>query len=107
MKISLSHRLFTEDPYKAFAERHNVPPKLWYEMYNNRFVWHNYEIPILCEYFKLKTKMDINDRTIRRWIKRTQLYNHAQRAIKKGVQEVTPSYFERYATRKELEELIK
>lgn len=107
MRISLEHKVFTEDPYKAFAKRHDASPKLWYEMYNNRYVWHQYEIPILCEYFKLKTKMDINDRTIRRWIKRTELYNHAQRAIKKGVKVVSFQYFERYATETELKELLK
>lgn len=107
MRISLSHRLFTEDPYKAFAKRHDTTPKLWYEMYNQRYVWHNYEIPILCEYFKLKTKMDINDRTIRRWIKRTEVYNHAQRAIKKGAKEVSYTYFERFITLNELNEMLK
>ena len=51
--------------------------------------------------------MDINDRTIRRWIKRTQLYKHAQHAIKKGAREVTDTYFEKYATPTELSEMIK
>lgn len=107
MRIDLSHRIFTEDPYKAYAKRHDTSPSLWHEMYDNRFVWHNYEIPILCEYFKLKTKIDINDRTLRRWIKRTQLYKHAQHAIQKGAKEVSYTYFERYATPTELNEMMK
>lgn len=106
MKIRLDHHIFTEDPYKAFAKRHDTTPALWHEMFDNRYMWHNYEIPILCEYFKLKTKMDINDRTLRRWIKRTQLYKHAQHAIKKGAREVTDTYFEQYATQTELSEMI-
>lgn len=50
--------------------------------------------------------MDINDRTIRRWIKRTQVYNRAQDAIKKGVREVSYNYFDRILTEKEFEELL-
>jgi hypothetical protein len=106
MKVSLDNYIFREDPYKAFAKRYECSPKLWYEMYNQRFLWHQYEIPILCEYFKLKTKMDINDRTIRRWIKRTLVYNRAQDAIRKGVKEVSYSYFEKILTPKEFEELL-
>jgi len=104
--IQLTHRLFIEDPYKAFAKRYNCQPKLWYEIYNQRFIWHQYEVPILCEYFKLKTKMNINDRTIRRWIKRTQVYNRAQDAIRNGVKEVKYSYFEKILTEKEFNELL-
>lgn len=107
MKIQLDYHIFREDPYKAFAKRYKTSVSLWYEMFDNRYLWHNYEIPILCEYFKLKTKMDINDRTIRRWIKRTQLYKHAQLAIRKGAREVTDVYFENYATPIELNEMIK
>lgn len=107
MKISLDHKLFTEDPYNAFAERHGVNKKVWYEMYNKRYLWHGYEIPILAEYFNLVTKLNLNERTIRRWIKRTELYTHAQRAKQKGVKEVSDYYFERYATKTELEEMLK
>jgi hypothetical protein len=106
MKVELNHRLFNEDPYKAFSKRYNCHPKLWYEIYNQRYVWHQYEVPILCEYFKLKTKMDINDRTIRRWIKRTEIYNKAQDAIRKGARVVSYSYFDRILTEKEFEELL-
>jgi hypothetical protein len=106
MRISLAHQFFTEDPYKAFAKRYDCSPKLWYEIYNQRFIWHQYEIPILCEYFKLKTKMDINDRTIRRWIKRTQIYNRAQDAIKKGVKDVSYTYFDMILTEHEFTELL-
>lgn len=107
MKIALTHRLFKEDPYIAFAQRHNTTPKMWYEMYNNRYLWHQYEIPILAEYFKLKTNIEIHERTIRRWIKRTEIYNKAQFAINKGVKEVSHEYFEKYATLIELEEMLK
>lgn len=107
MKINLDNKVFKEDPYLAFAKRHEASPKLWYEIYNQRYLWHNYEIPILCEYFKLKTKLEINERTIRRWIKRTEVYNHAQRAIKKGVKEVAPHYFDKYVTEVELADMLK
>lgn len=107
MKINLTNKLFIEDPYKAFGKRHDVNPKLWYEMYNKRYLWHGYDIPILSEYFMLVTKKDLNERTIRRWIKRTEVYNHAQQAIRKGVKEVAPHYFDRYVTAQELADMLK
>lgn len=104
--IQLNHRIFTEDPHKAFATRYNVSPKLWYEIYNTRFMWHQYEIPILCEYFKLKTQIDVHERTIRRWIKRTQLYNKAQIAKRRGAREVNTDFFREEVTEKELTDLL-
>lgn len=107
MIIPLDKKVFTQDPYKAFAERYDCNPKLWYEIYNRRYVWHQYEVPILCEYFKLKTKLPIDDRTIRRWIKRTQVYNKAQHAIRKGAKQVSYDYFDTIVTRKELNDMTK
>lgn len=107
MRISLAHKLFNDDPYRAFASQHEVTPKLWHEMYNKRYLWHGYDIPILSEYFNLVTKKELNERTIRRWIKRTELYNHAQQAIRKGVREVSPSYFDKFVTDKELADMLK
>lgn len=107
MRVDLQHKLFTHDPYQAFATRYKTDPRLWREIYDNRYVWHQYEIPILCEYFKLKTKLDISDRTIRRWIKRTQLYKHAQPVVRMGAKEASYTYFQQYVTENELKELMK
>lgn len=107
MRITLDKPIFTEDPYKAFSERYKCNPNLWYEIYNKRFIWHQYEIPILCEYFKLKTNLAINDRTIRRWIKRTQVYSKAQHVIRKGAKQVSYDYFSNILTEKEFNDLIK
>lgn len=107
MKIQLSHKLFAEDPYSAFAAQHNVKPKLWEEMYHKRYLWYQYEIPVLSEYFNLVTGKRLHERTIRRWIKRTELYNRAQFAKQKGVEEVSPEYFERVVTEQELKDMLK
>ena len=106
MKVNLQHRIFTESPYNAFANRYKTSPKLWREMYDNRYKWHQYEIPILCEYFKLKTGVNVNDRTLRRWIKRTEVFKKAQYAIQKGAKEVSYTYFESILTEKEFNELF-
>lgn len=106
MKIDLNQKIFQRDPYKEFARRYNVSEKLWVEMYHNRYLWHNYEIPILTEYFTLKTGNKICERSIRRWIKRTEVYNKAQKAITMGVRIVTPEYFDNM-TEVELKDLCK
>lgn len=92
--IDLSHRIFNEDPYDKFAEMYEVPREIWVDMYHNRYLWYRYEFDILTEYFKLKTQKEISERTIRRWIERTSLYNKAQQAIGLGALEVMPEYFE-------------
>lgn len=107
MRIPLTHKLFNEDPYKAFATQHEVQPKVWQEMYHKRYIWYGYEVPILAEYFNLVTKKQLHERTIRRWIKRTEIYNRAQHAIQKGVKEVSPTYFERLVTEQELKDMLK
>ena len=106
MKVLLTHKVFTESPYVAFSKRHKVSPKLWDEMYNKRYKWHGYEIPILAEYYNLKTKSKVAERTIRRWIKRTDIYTKAQHAINKGVREVSHHYFEPAVTLLELEDIL-
>lgn len=107
MKISLHHRIFTEDPYVLFAQQHEVSPKIWYEMYNKRYMWYGYEVPILSEYFNLKTGKNLNERTIRRWIKRTGLYTRAQFARNKGAQEVSADFFDNIVTEQELVDMLK
>jgi len=106
MKIPLTHWVFTEDPYMAFSKQHEVDPYLWREMYHNRYLWHQYDIPILTEFFNLKTGKNINERTIRRWIKRTILYNRAKEIRKRGVREVSHEFFENILTQKEMEEMF-
>lgn len=107
MKINLSHPIFQESPYKAFANQHDVKERLWQDMYHKRYMWYGYEIPILAEYFNLVTKKNLHERTIRRWIKRTEVYTKAQHIIKKGVKEVSSEYFEPTVTEQELKDMLK
>jgi hypothetical protein len=99
VRIALSYYLFNEDPYNAFGERYGVPRSFWVEIFHNRYMWRGYSIPELQEIISIlsrrnQTPIDIAEKTIRRWINRTEIYNKAQKAISDGVQEVTPEYFD-------------
>ena len=98
MKISLDYYLFNNDPYEAFAERYNQSPKFWVEIFHNRYMWRGYNMTELREIIHIlsklnKKEMNISEKTIRRWIYRTEIYNLAQKIIQKGVRETDTEYF--------------
>lgn len=99
MRISLDYYIFNEDPYQAFGDRYNLPRSFWIEIYHNRYLWRGYTIAELAEAIIIlsklqKNELDIAEKTIRRWISRTEIYNKAQKAIQKGVKEVDTEYFD-------------
>lgn len=102
MRINLDYYIFTEDPYEAFGERYDLPRAFWVEIYHNRYLWRGYSIAELSEICKIlsvkyKSPLSVSEKTIRRWISRTEIYNKAQKIIAKGVQEVDTEYFDKLA----------
>lgn len=95
-KISLSHRLFTTDPYNEFAKQHKVKRSVWVKIYHTGYLWRQYSIQELVDYVAIVTKheLKISPKTITRWIKRTDVYNKAQKAIDMGVENVTLEFFQ-------------
>jgi hypothetical protein len=43
---------------------------------------------------RAKNKIEISDKTVRRWLNRTEIYNKAQKAIEMGVKEVDTAFFD-------------
>lgn len=98
MKVSLRYYLFTEDPYVAFGKRYGLPRSFWVEIFHNRYMWRSYSVSELKEIIMILSKkqgnpIDIAEKTIRRWIYRTEIYNHAQKAIGRGAEIVDTEYF--------------
>jgi len=101
VRITLDYYLFTEDPYQAFGVRYKLPRSFWVEIYHNRYLWRGYSVSELSEVItilskKKKNEISISDKTIRRWLNRTEIFNKAQKAIDKGVQLVDTEYFDKY-----------
>jgi hypothetical protein len=98
--ISLDYYLFTEDPYVAFGKRYNLPRKFWVEIFHNRYMWRGYSMGELKEIIHILSKkhneIDISEKTIRRWIYITEIYNHAQKIIDKGVKITDTEYFDKH-----------
>lgn len=101
MKVTLDYHLFTEDPYKSFGVRYHLPRSFWVEIYHNRYLWRGYSVSELSEIITILSKkkgseVNISDKTIRRWLNRTEIFNKAQKAIDRGVKTVDTEYFDKY-----------
>ena len=100
MKVSLDYYLFNEDPYKAFGERYNLPRSFWIEVFHNRYMWRGYSVAELEEAIgilskKQKNAINVSQKTIRRWLNRTEIFNKAQKVIGMGVKIVDTEYFDK------------
>lgn len=50
----------------------------------------------LKEIIYILGKIHLSEKTIRRWIYRTEIYGHAQKAIDKGIEVVDTQYFDKH-----------
>lgn len=101
MRISLDYYLFTQDPYDNFGERYDFPRSFWVEIFHNRYMWRGYNMSELKEIIYILSKkagkpLDISEKTIRRWIYRTEIYSKAQKIIDKGVKTTDTEYFDEH-----------
>lgn len=90
--IDITTDTFTIKPTIRFSETMNVKKDLWSDMWN-RYKNLKYSKWDLVEWFYIRTKKRINERTIRRWIIRQELYDDAQIAVKAGAKTVSIDYF--------------
>ena len=56
-------------------------------------MWRGYSMPELKEIIFILSKINLSEKTIRRWVYRTEIYAHAQKAIDKGIEVVDTEYF--------------
>ena len=92
MIISLDRRLFKEDPVYRFSRSFKCTPDTW------RNVWRKHKIldyseDEAYEYLVFILRVNIRKERFKRWVKRTEAYNKAQVAIKKGATQVKKEYF--------------
>lgn len=92
MYIKIQRRLFQQDPAIRFSRVFGHPQQVW------RDVWKRYKILDYSEeeareYLMLLIKRNIKRNQFKLWIKRTEAYNRAQIAIRKGAKEVKSDYF--------------
>jgi hypothetical protein len=93
MIIDLSKsKLFTVHPDDRFAREYQVPKGVWTELWK-RYKLMGYDVPELCEYFLIKTKIRASHRNINRWIVRTELYNIGSPVLKMGATKVNSEIF--------------
>lgn len=92
VKISLLQPIYEEDPYKKFAEIHNVKREFWIKMFHTGYMWRNYTIGELQEYAKIYG-LEVSRKTLERWVKRTEDYIKAQKVRQQGVVEVSEEFF--------------
>jgi len=93
MIVDLSKsKLFTVHPDDRFAREYQVPKGVWTELWK-RYKLLSYDVPELCEYFLIKTKIKASPRNINRWIIRTELYMIASPVLKLGACHVNSNIF--------------
>lgn len=73
----------------------NKSPNLWREMWY-RYKQLRYTENEAYEYLLLVTREPIRKERFQRWLKRTEVYNKAQVAIKSGAKEISPDYFGKF-----------
>lgn len=95
-KVSINRRLFCEDPRKRFARVFNCHFDVWADAWR-RYKYLDYSIEESREYLIFILKKPISRIRMKRWIDRTEAYNKAQVALKKGVKEVQEDYFGKLA----------
>lgn len=97
-RIDITTPTFTIKPTLRFSETMDVHKDLWDDMWN-RYKNLKYSKWDLVEWFFIRTKKQINERTIRRWIVRQELYDDARIAVKSGAKTVSIEYFETHGNR--------
>lgn len=94
MIISLERDIFTIDPDERFSREHEVSIGFLNDMYR-RYINYGYTFADLSDFYNIKTRKDIDRKTMWRWITRIEAYDIAQRAIRMGAKECNINTFGR------------
>ena len=87
-------KLFTIDTAVRFSEQYSVGKKMWNEIWKRHLA--GYDDEALAGYFLYKTNIRIGVPSIRRWLKRTEIYCRANHIMLMGVRIVHSEYFGSY-----------
>lgn len=88
-------KLFTVEPAVRFGREFNVNNKIWLEIWL-RYKLMDYTIPELVEYAHIKIGRRPSNKSIKRWIIRTEIYSMARDVMKLGGTTVVSSYFGKF-----------
>lgn len=89
MKISLNRDIFTKDPDERFAKIQGVEIGILNQIYDMR----PFTFQEVKSFYLEKTNKTIDRTNIWRWVKRKEIYDQAQKALKKGQYYVDLDYF--------------
>lgn len=90
--------LFTVDPDIRFSKQYGNQPGTLKDIYR-RYKILGYTIPELCDFYEMKTGNKSTQKSMKRWIWRTEIYIIALPAINSGAQVVTSAFFKKHEWR--------
>jgi hypothetical protein len=89
--LSKSH-IFTIEPAARFAREFDTTHDMWNELWK-RYKLYDYTVEELCDYCHIKLKRRPSNKSIKRWIIRTEIYSKANDARKRGAFIVKSEFF--------------
>lgn len=89
MIIDLTQSDLFKDPAIRFAKEHaDIWNDIW-RRYNDLY----YSVPDLCDLYLIKTGKQINQKTIRRWLWRAEIYSKVKPVLESGARCVKSDFF--------------
>jgi len=85
-------KLFTTPPALRFAKEYDIEVKMWDDVWR-KYVLSEYDFEELCAYLHYKTDKKLTPQTMKRWIRRTEIYSVANGVMKMGVRVVQSEFF--------------
>lgn len=94
MIILLKSKLFT-DPDARFSKEYNIPRGIWNEMFR-RYKLNDYPLKDISDLLLAKSGIRVNEKTLNRWIVRSEIYTIARPHIEQGQRAVQSAIFHRF-----------
>lgn len=94
INITIS-QLFTVDPAIRFSKEYGLPQDVWPEIWR-RYKLLDYTRSDLHDYIFIKYARNLDNKAMRRWIERAEIYSITKPLVKMGVQHVNSSIFGDY-----------
>lgn len=85
-------KLFMTEPDERFSREFNLPRGMWKELWK-RYILMGYTQAELREYFFIKTKRQLSEPSVCRWIIRTRIYSITAPVVKMGAKHVNSNIF--------------
>ena len=86
--------MFTVDTAIRFSQQYRCPKTLWDDIWKRAL--DGYDEYALAGYFMYKTNQRIKAKTIREWLRKTEIYCRANHIMLMGVRVVHSEYFGEY-----------